>query len=362
MNPGVWVVILLLVLSGCAPVNDKNMEETGMEGQPPPSAAESMMLNRLSLPATFVGSIPCEDCLRVDMVLNLRPDMLYQLRKTYMTRQGVLRVESQMRNWRYSSEGRMIILGKQKGMLKTYVVADQNTLVFLDVESEQGAEPIQYDLTRTQNYDPFRDNVKMRGMFSADESGATVAECSSGKVFGVSRQGEFETTVKEYLRLPHNPGEALLLSFEGTLNGTAEVESAAELITVNEFKRFYLNRNCLGQAVKASLTDTVWSLRSIGNRETNTFKYRSAPYLIMRRDNSLEAFGGCNTILGSYLVRGDVLLFDRMSQARVACFEGIELESLFLEVLDEAEFFKIEAQTMQLLDQDGDVLATFTGV
>ena len=57
------------------------------------------------LPATFTGHIPCPDCLKVDITLNLRPDFIYQLRKTYQTEQGPRNVESQMRRWRYSPEG-----------------------------------------------------------------------------------------------------------------------------------------------------------------------------------------------------------------------------------------------------------------
>ncbi len=364
MNPGgrrasrgvtLWVSIFLMMLWGCSPVADEVAE-----GQLQEPSSQYVQYTRLSLPATFVGSIPCEDCVRVDIVLNLRPDQLYQLRKTYISSgQRVKKVESQMRNWRYSSDGRMIILGKQKGMLKTYVVADDNTLVFLELESERGKDPITYTLTRSPGYDPFSDSVKMLGMFSLSESGGTIIECSSGEVFSVSRSGDFERMAKEYLRMPHNQSEPLLLSFTGTIHGTGE--SFGDSITINDFNRLYLNGNCLGEQQSKSLTDSVWTLETIGNRDMAGYEYRSAPYLILRRDNTLQGFAGCNDISGTYLVRGDVLLFKRMIQTRLACFEGNELESLFLETLDNAELFTIEEETMTILDQNGEVLATFTG-
>jgi|GEM_PF-1652670 len=366
MNPGLRSVksvlggilyTLLLTLLGCAPAGEQQVVE---EVREPP--VQDMQYDRLNLPATYVGSIPCADCERVDIVLNLRPDQLYQLRKTNIANRGLVqKVESQMRNWRFSRDGRMIILGKQKGMLKTYVVADENTLVFLESESERGTEPIRYNLTRSPSYDPFGDSVKIRGMFSAVEGGAVIQECSSGKVFNVARSGEFEQAVKEYLRLPHNPGEPLLLSFSGKLEGTGQLGEVGELITIDEYNQLYLNRNCLGESVNASLTGTVWTLESIGGRQTASFKYREPPYLIMRRDDTMEGFGGCNEIKGNFLVRGDVLLFERMIQTRMACLNGNELESLFFEVLDEAEFFSIEADKLMIMDQDGDVMATFSG-
>lgn len=366
MNPGLGIAkvvvkailfTLLFTLFGCTPAVEQHAGEEGRE--PPP---EEMQYDRLSLPATFVGSIPCEDCERVDIVLNLRPDQIYQLRKTNIaSRERVQKVESQMRNWRFSRDGRMIILGKQKGMLKTYVVTDDNTLVFLESEGERGTEPIRYNLTRSPGYDPFGDSVKIRGMFSASEGGAVIQECSSGKVFRVARSGEYEQAVKEYLRLPHNPGEPLLLSFSGKLEGTGQVGDLGEMITIDEYNQLYLNRNCLGESVNASLTGTVWTLETIGGRQTTSFKYREPPYLIMSRDDSVEGFGGCNEIKGNFLVRGDVLLFERTIQTRMACLNGNELESLFFEVLDEAEFFSIEADKLTIMDQDGDVMATFTG-
>jgi copper homeostasis protein (lipoprotein) len=314
----------------------------------------------LELPATFRGEIPCENCLKVDIVLNLRSDMIYQLRKTYQSETGPELVESQMRNWRYSEEGNLIVLGKQKGMLKSYVVVNNDTLRFLELENAQEEAGSSYELHRAPDLDIFTDTVKMRGMFSVKNNRAVIEECSSSISFPVARTGEYQKAVREYMSVPHSFGEPVLISLDGSLSvGISEEAEPQESVNILRVKNFYPNQDCEGKPIRANLTGTLWRLSEIDGNTVEAFSISKHPYLILDSDDSMRGFSGCNRLAGKYLARGELLLFTREHMTRVACFKGLEIENMLIKALDESESFEIKEDMLHVRDQNGIVRAIF---
>lgn len=345
-----FILVACMQFSGCTYIPDDVQETIEMDDFP----------EVLELPATFVGEIPCEDCMKVEIVLNLRRDMIYQLRKTYQSEAGPLRIESQMRNWRSSEEGNLIVLGKQKGMLKTYVVVNANTLRFLELENAPEGAGISYELHRVPDFERFTDNVKIRGMFSFKNDRAVIEECSSGNSFPVARAGEYQKAVKDYLNVPHSSGEPVLISLDGSLNvGISDEGEPQEEFIIQHVKNFYPNQDCEGKPIRASLTGTLWRLSEIDGTSLESFAIGVTPYLILEADNSMRGFSGCNNITGNYLARGDLLLLERDIIVRFACFKGLELENMFIQVLDESESFEIKGDLLHVRDQNRNVRAIF---
>lgn len=345
-------VLAVVALCGCT----VPPQESDLSPEPEEPAVYSAV--PFTLPATFTGQIPCPDCLRVDITLNLRADSIYQLRKTYQAATGPVRTESQMRTWRYSPEGNFIVLGKQKGSLKTYVLVDDNRLRFSELESEHEGAGISYELNRKSEIDPFPDTVKIRGMFSVQDGAATLTECSSGNVFPVAVDGDYQTAVQAYANIPHSYGEPMLMSINGKLvQGDAGGEAPAEMISIDRFKRYYPNQDCEGNQIRASLTDTVWRLSEIDGEEVSIEEPDKAPYLILGLDRSLSGFGGCNQVTGTYLAKGDLFLVKREIQTRLACPWGVGIENAFISVLDQSETFDIEGTVLQLRDRDDRIRA-----
>jgi len=341
------LILGLLILAGCATQQVAPVAEPfGLEGL-------------VELPATFSGHIPCDDCDRVDIVLNLRPDSLYQLRKTYQAEQGVVKVEAQMGLWRFSPDGNLLILGKQKGLLKTYVVTGNDELRFLEWEGTDNKGQIRYSLVRSDTLDPFEDVVKIRGMFLAGDGNAQLSECVSGVSFEVNRDGEFATTLQNYLNTPHDYEEPMLLSILGSVQTGFDPQTDRDSITIDQFRRFYPNRDCEGNTVKAGLTGTYWQLSEIDGMAVTQQDEQEMVYLLFNADKSLSGYGGCNRINGTYLIKGDVFLFNRGDMTRMACRGDMDIENRLLTILDEAETYRIEGTMLTLLDQNEKVRARF---
>ena len=344
------ICLCILLLASCAQVNRQPIS---------PESEGGGLQALVALPATFIGQIPCEDCERVDIVLNVRPDFLYQLRKTYQMGQGAEKVEAQMGRWRFSSEENLLLLGKQKGLLKTYVVVDNDLLRFVEWEGADNRSQIQYDLVRSLEVDPFTDVVKMRGMFSVREGRASFVECSSSVSFAVDKGAAYETTVQNYMNTPHDLAEPLLLSILANVQGGLEPETGQDRILIDQFRRFYPNRDCEGNTIRASFTGTYWQLVELDGVQLEQKDTGQAPYLTFNPDKTLHGYGGCNKIVGSYLIKGDVFLFNRGAMSRLACPEGMDLENLLIEILDESESYRVDGDALMLIDQSEKVRARF---
>ena len=188
-----FVLLVIFWLSSCATQQPK-VEPVAVKSHPFTSTA------------TYTGTIPCDDCERVDITLNIRPDSLYQLRKTYLSEDAEVQVEAQIGKWDYLVEDKLLILGKQRGMLKTYTVADSNSLKFVEWQGTDNKSQIQYSLTKSSEVDPFTDIVKVSGLFSTDESNPQMKICSADVLLPVSRTRDYPTLFQNFLNTPHEKG------------------------------------------------------------------------------------------------------------------------------------------------------------
>lgn len=303
--------------------------------------------------ATFTGTIPCEDCLQVDILLNIRPDGIYQLRKTYQREHDGSSIKSQMGKWRYVEEGKLLILGKEEGLLKTYRIKNENELAFVEWEGSATDSQIQYQLVRTAGIESFDDVVKVRGMFYVDNNMATLRECTSQVVFPVRPAGDYSSVMQNYMNTPHDMSRPILISILGKVK-----QDGREEIVIDQFRKFYPNTDCQGNKVKTSLTGTHWQLIYIDDRNWSEITDTMA-YLHLKRDKTFDGFSGCNRITGSYLLKSDVLLINRTGTSRKACPNGMEGENLLISILDDIESYRITENILELIDQNEQVLAKF---
>ena len=340
----ILIMVASVFLAGCS-TKQTNMQPAGEASAPEAPPFDSAV--------TFTGTIPCNDCLQVDITLNIRPDGIYQLRKTYLSDQSDASVSSQMGKWRYGADGKFLILGKEIGLLKTYVIESPNRLTFVGWEGSDNKSQIQYELTRSTSPAPFDDVVKIRGMFGINKGTATFKECASQVSFAVNPAGDYNAALQNYMNTPHDMNKAILLSILGRL-----VKHDREELVIEQFRKFYPNSDCQGNKIKTSLTGTHWQVLEIQQQKWSEISDKMA-HLLLKRDKTIEGFSGCNKISGTFLVKGDVLLIKRDLSSRKACPGGMEGENRLVAVLDDAESFRIEENILELIDQNDQVLARF---
>ncbi|MCP3891032.1 MAG: META domain-containing protein [Desulfobulbaceae bacterium] len=305
---------------------------------------------------TFTGSIPCETCERVDITLNILPDSMYQLRKTYRSSEGPAKIESQIGKWVYLDKDNLLILGKQKGLLKTYVVTSDNKLQFVEWEGTGNESQIQYELIQSPELDPFEDTVKITGKFSIKSGNGNIVECATEKNMTVRKEQEYATLQQNFLNTPHEPGRPLLVSVMGKI--IVDEPDQTEFV-VEEFRTIYSNRSCEGNKIKSSLTGTFWHLLEIDGIAVAKSANNTQPFLHLSANRSFEAYSGCNKITGGYLVKGDLFLINRNPDIRMACPKGLLLESTYIKALESSESYRVEGDLLELLDKNDQVRVKF---
>jgi heat shock protein HslJ len=62
---------------------------------------------------------------------------------------------------------------------------------------------------------------------------------------------------------------------------------------------------------------------------------------------------------GSYELDGDTLTFGQMAATKMACGQGMDTETSFLEALTQVKTWKIVGEHLELFDAGGHLLARF---
>ena len=112
----------------------------------------------------------------------------------------------------------------------------------------------------------------------------------------------------------------------------------------------------------AQLKYTRWNLTQIGAQVVTFTPTEQHPFIQLSEDqhsNRLIGLGGCNRLMGSYVLENEQLTFAVASTKRF-CADRQSLEQQFLEGLSLASRHRITGQTLHLLDASGAVLLQFS--
>jgi len=109
------------------------------------------------------------------------------------------------------------------------------------------------------------------------------------------------------------------------------------------------------------LEGTHWTATSLGAAAEPIAATHKEVFLVLGPEPG-RAFGsgGCNSFSASYERSGDKLTFGRIAGTRMACADGMEVESDFANALASAAGFRIAGEKLELVDAAGALLATFS--
>jgi heat shock protein HslJ len=97
------------------------------------------------------------------------------------------------------------------------------------------------------------------------------------------------------------------------------------------------------------LENTYWKLVRLGNEPVTLGADDKEPYMtLMSQGSRVQGFAGCNRLMGVYELKGENLKFGRIASTRMACQNGMELETLFIHALESTVKWKIEGEYLEL--------------
>jgi heat shock protein HslJ len=349
-----FVFLIILLLSGCAANTDQQPVVTDETGAACP----------LPLPATWSATIPCTNCPPTSASLTLRPDQLYFLR--VVTRdpdKGTEKILAEIGAWKYVSQGEVILLTTYDNAARTLHILPDNSLRAVKVSGGIIPPSVNYDLRIDEGNPGYNDVVHMRGMYVFSGKTGIFTECLSGASFTVVRKKENAALERAYMNTPHGQGEPLLVDLDARLvlqprYGSIGYEDA---VVPEKFIDIRPGIECSGEkSSRLRLVDNSWRLIEMHGKKLVLPDGVKNPFMALyTKGNRMNGFSGCNRFNGTYLVKGDVFLFNKLFVRRMACVGGMDIEDEFYRILSATDSYRIKDDILELLDTKNSVVARF---
>lgn len=321
------------------------------QGEDPAAAASG-----LKLPASFNGDLPCSDCDRLRFRLNLWPDGVFHLRRSWKGKQ--MARDSIGRWWVDGGLHSVVLSGAGEEMRLKILGPDR-----LRLTGEDGKGHV---LTAAEKFEPFEPRLPLRGMLTYVADEARFTECLTGRDYPLVADGDYLALEHAYLAAGAEAGGAIMASFDGAIVEAPGEQGAATtpMVMVMRFVGVWPGETCERAMGEASLTNTYWKVVSIGGEDLSPVEGRREPNLILREgDPRFTATVGCNQVTGSYTLDGDKLTFGLGATTLMACPPPLDVrEGRLSHALAQTAAWRIDGQTLELLDAGGAPLALLQAV
>jgi heat shock protein HslJ len=112
-----------------------------------------------------------------------------------------------------------------------------------------------------------------------------------------------------------------------------------------------------GAAGGEALTGNVWRLQSLPGRDAKALGAAGRPLTMRLEEGRVSGFSGCNRLVGSYTVEGDVVTLSQLAGTMMACPEpAMALEGAFRAALGGPLRFSIAGDRLSLKPASGEPL------
>lgn len=316
----------------------------------------------LRLPATFAGRVPCADCEAERFQLNLWPDQVFFLRRAWI---GKDRRQDSIGRWSVDADRHVLDL-RGAGAELQFRILGPDRLELLAPDEKATLPDGDSVLTATGELQTFDPHLPLRGMLTYVADEARFTECLTGRDYPLVKDGDYQALEHAYLAAGAEVGGPIMASFDGAIVRAPDGvgKDVGPQVLVERFVGVWPGETCERSVDKASLTNTYWKILRLGDTEVAPGEGRREPNLILREgDPHFTATVGCNQVTGPYSLSADRLTFGPAAMTRMACPAPLdEWERRLTDVLAQAATWRIDGQTLELLDAAGNPLALFQAV
>ena len=364
--PNVAMIVMQRVAADMAPPTDNAQD-----------AATPLRIGAhgLKLPATFTGNLPCADCEAIAYHLDLWPDQGYHLRREWLGRETDAGANTQddIGFWFVDPARDAIVLSGLSDTPSDWQVTAPDRIRQLDVDGNVIDSTLPYDLTSDGTLSQTDvEDVFLGGMMRYMADAAVFEECGTGRLYPIVQEGDYLALERAYLADQSAAGAPLYINVEGALIMRPAMEGPEQRsLVVDRFVRTRPGITCERQRADASLTNTYWRIDALAGEAIAGLPADSRePHLILRtQDDStadaprFSATVGCNGMMGEFNQRGSALTFGRVAGTLMACPPPLgDLERTLAQTLETVQSYRINGETMVLLDGTNEIIAVLTAV
>ena len=120
---------------------------------------------------------------------------------------------------------------------------------------------------------------------------------------------------------------------------------------------------CAQETIKpdVTLTNTYWKLVELNGAAVEPGDGKEL-HMILRGEDQVGGYAGCNQFTGSVTVTGDGLAFGPIASTRRMCAAGMQQEDSFLQALEQASRYAIDGEDLAVENANGRVTMRFAAV
>ncbi len=112
---------------------------------------------------------------------------------------------------------------------------------------------------------------------------------------------------------------------------------------------------------KTSLFETKWLIRTLNGTRVLIPEGGKEVFITFKNDGSSSGISGCNNFTGKATITGSAMTFGPVAGTRMMCPSQMDTERDFLAMLGKSAAYKISGNTLSIMDESKNVIATFEG-
>lgn len=312
--------------------------------------------------ATFSGTLPCADCPGIDYQLNLFADGVFFLRETYLGRDDGTYYD--IGRYLVPSSGDQVLLYGGREAPMRFAIVTPDSLRLLGPDGSHIDSELPYTLTRQPTWLPLEPRLLMTGMYRYLADAGRFKECLTGLDLPVASESDNRALQEAYLEAQQRPGEPIRAGMHGQIARRMPMEGPGPVLTVipERFMNVSPELDCPPLTQLASLRNTYWRLVFLQSQAVRRAPDQREPSLVFHEDGRLAGSDGCNRLIGRFEAHRDTLTVSGVATTRIACPEGMEQASRFVQALDAVHDYRIIGETLEMRDAAGELLMRFEAV
>jgi copper homeostasis protein (lipoprotein) len=177
------------------------------------------------LPASFTGKLPCADCAKRVLQVDLLPDSVFYLREIRRNeRDSIVRYD--IGRWALDSTRTRLTLHGTRD--ETFAALGASVLRLTGVEESPGSER-KADLLRTSAATPLEPKLTLRGMYRTESGAGTFADCRTNRPIAIAKgQPALDAAIRRAGGRPETP---ILLRLEARIVRSDSARASALSVT-----------------------------------------------------------------------------------------------------------------------------------
>ncbi|MDH4181230.1 MAG: YbaY family lipoprotein [Betaproteobacteria bacterium] len=332
----------------------------GAKPKPKPAAAAIG-----TLPASYEGELPGASN-PIAWHLDLMPQGRYQLRMTHVGRPEPNRFDDIGRWMQERDTGRIVLRSAREARVHLMPVDGGAALRKLDTAGKPIESSHNDRLARLPKFAPIEPRMALTGMFRYMADAAGITLCADGRRLPVAMEADFRALEAAYRQSGTKPGQPVLVSVNGAIAQRPSMEESQPprpTLVVERFVNVWPRETCGNTLADSPLRGTYWKLVRLGDAPVPAGARQREAHLMLASDAlRVSGSGGCNRLAGGFELDGDKLRFSRVAGTMMACGEGMEQETRFLDALGQVESYRVRGSHLELMDAQGVPRARFEAV